>query len=40
MGSLVSPIVASIYMEAFENGAISTALHPLGYGRGVLMIPL
>ena len=28
MGSPVSPIVANIYMEAFENRAISTALHP------------
>ena len=40
MGSPVSPIVANIYMEAFENRAISTALHPLGCGRGMLMIPL
>ena len=28
MGSPVSPIVANIYIEAFENRAISTALHP------------
>ena len=28
MGSPVSPIVADIYMEAFENRAISTAVHP------------
>ena len=28
MGSPVSQIVANIYMEAFENRAISTALHP------------
>ena len=28
MGSPVSPIVANIYMEAFEDGAINTALHP------------
>ena len=28
IGSLESPIVANIYMEAFENRAISTALHP------------
>ena len=40
MGSPVSPIVANIYMEAFENRAISTTLHPLGYGGGMLMIPL
>ena len=35
MGSPISPIVANIYMEAFENRAISTALYPLGYGRGM-----
>ena len=40
MGSPVSPIVASIYMEAFEDRVISTALHLQGYGRGMLMIPL
>ena len=40
MGSPVSSIMAIIYIEAFENRAISTALHPLGYGRGMLMIPL
>ena len=28
MGSPVSPIVASIYMEAFEDRAINTALYP------------
>ena len=28
MGSAVSPIVANIFMEAFETRAISTALHP------------
>ena len=28
MGSPISPIVANIFMEAFENGAIETALHP------------
>ena len=28
MGSPVSPIVANIYMEAFEERALSTALHP------------
>ena len=35
MGSPISPIVANISMEAFENRAITTALHPLGYGRGM-----
>ena len=40
MGSPISPIVANIYMEAFENRAISTALHPQGFGRDMLMIPL
>ena len=40
MGSPVSPMVAKIYMEAFENRAITTALYPLRYGRGMLMIPL
>ena len=39
MGSPVSPIVANIYMEAFENRAISMALHPPRL-RGMLMIPL
>ena len=28
MGSPVSPIVANIYVEAFEDKAINTALHP------------
>ena len=28
MGSSVSPIVANIYMETFEDRAINTALHP------------
>ena len=40
MGSSISPIMANIYMEAFENRAIWTALHPLGFERGMLMIPL
>ena len=40
MGSPVSPIVSNIYMETFENRAISTALHPLGYGRDILIISL
>ena len=40
MGSPVSHIVANIFIKTFENRAISTALHPQGYGRGMLMIPL
>ena len=28
MGSPVTPIVANIYMEAFEDRVINTALHP------------
>ena len=40
MGSPVSPFVANIYMEAFEERALSTALHPQRYGRGMWMIPL
>ena len=28
MGSPISPIIANIFMEAFENRAITTALHP------------
>ena len=28
MGSAVSPIVVNIYMEAFEDRAINTELHP------------
>ena len=33
MGSTVSPIVANIFMEAFETRAISTALHPPKFWR-------
>ena len=40
MGPPISPIVANIYMKAFENQAIPTALPPQGYGTGMLMIPL
>ena len=40
MGSPVRPTVNNIYMEAFEDRTISTALHPQEYGRGMLMIPL
>ena len=37
MGSPVSPIVASLYMEYFEQKALSTAPIPLGYGAGMWM---
>ena len=40
MGSRVSPIVANIYMQAFEDRAMNTALHPVGYGEDMWMIPL
>ena len=40
MGTPVSPIVANIYMEAFEDRAINTALHPPRYGKDMWMIPL
>ena len=46
MGSPISPIIANIFMEAFEQRAITTALHPwgslhpLGFGKDMLMIPL
>ena len=33
MGSPVSPIVANIFMEAFETRALSTALHPPKFWR-------
>ena len=34
MGSPVSPIVANIFMEAFESRALSTAVHPPTFWRG------
>ena len=40
MGSPVSPIVANIYMEAFEDRAINTALQHPRYGKDMWMIPL
>ena len=36
MGSPVSPIVANLYMEYFEQKALSTVTHPLGFGSGAL----
>ena len=40
MGSMASPIVANLYMEYFEQNALSTSLHPLGFGRGMWTILL
>ena len=39
MGSPISPIIANIFMKAFEQRAIITALYPLEFGKGMLMIP-
>ena len=33
MGSLLSPIITNLYMEAFEKQAISTASHPPTFWR-------
>ena len=40
MGSPISPIVANIYMEALRTEPFQQHCTPLGYGRGMLMIPL
>ena len=40
MGSPLSPIIANLYMEAFEKEAISTAPDPLPFGEDLLMIHL
>ena len=40
MGSPVSPIVANLYMEYFEQKALSTAPHSPGSGTGMWMTPL
>ena len=37
MGSLVSPIVANLYMEHFETKALRSASTPPGYGLGLWM---
>ena len=37
MGSPVSSIVVNLYMEYLEQKALSTALHPLGFGTGLWM---
>ena len=40
MGSPVSPIVASLYMEYLEQKALNTAPNPLGSGAGLWMTHL
>ena len=39
-GSPLSPIVANIFMEKFEEGALATASHPQVFGKGMWMILL
>ena len=39
MGSPISPIVANMYMEQFENQAINTAPHPPFSGEDLWMTP-
>ena len=36
----VSTIVANLYMEYFEQKALSTTTHPSGSGTGLWMTPL
>ena len=38
MGSLVSPIVANLYMEYFERKALAFSINPPGYGIDLWMI--
>ena len=40
MGSPVSPIVANLYKEYFEQKALSTVAHPLGYDVSMWITPL
>ena len=40
MGSPISPILANLYMEAFETQAVRTAPHPLACGEDLWMIQL
>ena len=40
MGSPVSPIVANLYMEYFEQKALSTATYPPSSSAGLWMTPL
>ena len=37
MGSPISPIVTNLYMENFEEKAISTAPHPTTSGKDLLI---
>ena len=37
MGSLVSPIVANLYMEYFERKALASAINPPRYSTGLWM---
>ena len=37
MGSLVSPIVANLYMECFERKVLVSAIYPLGFGTSLWM---
>ena len=37
MGFLVGPIVANLYMEYFEQKALSTVTYPMKYGSGMWM---
>ena len=37
MGSPVSPVVANLYMEYFECRALTSAVNPPSYGRGMQM---
>ena len=40
MSSPLSPIVANIFMQKFEEEALATAPHPQVYGKGMWMILL
>ena len=40
MGSPVSPVVANLYMEFFEDRALTTAVNPPDGGKGLWMTHL
>ena len=40
MSSLVSPIIANLYIEYLEQKSLRTAPCPLGFGAGLWMTPL